>query len=262
MHSVVRLIAGFVTALAVLPIGARTADAADDRWEFELTPYLFAAGLSGTTGTQGVQADVSMGFDDILARLEAGLMGTFEARRGRWGVLFDGLYFRLGDERANSWRGPLGIGSATGALDVTTTMQMVQLAAAYRVGERFPLDLIAGARYTKIDADLDLVVTTGGLLPGGTRSLSSSESWWDPVAGVRALLPLSERWSVLLYGDIGGFGVGSDLTYQAIAGVNWQFSKHVSAKAGYRYLYQDFEKNGFVWDMAAQGPYLGVGIKF
>jgi opacity protein-like surface antigen len=189
-------------------------------------------------------------------------MGTFEARRGRWAILFDGLYFRLGDERANSWSGPLGIGSATGTLDVTTTMQMYQLAAAYRVGERFPLDLIAGARYTKIDADLDLVVTTGGLLPGGARSLSGSESWWDPVVGVRALLPLSERWSVLLYGDIGGFGVGSDLTYQAIAGVNWQFSKHVSAKAGYRYLYQDFEKNGFVWDMAAQGPYLGVGIKF
>jgi opacity protein-like surface antigen len=254
---------GFGATLAMLvATGARAADASDDRWQFELTPYLFASGLYGTTGTRGVTADVKMGFDDIADQLEAGLMGTAELRRGRWGFAFDALYFKLGDQGARSWRGPLGIGSLTGDLEVTTTMQMYQLSAGYRVGERVPVDLFGAARYTKIDTDLDLVVTTGGLLPGGARSLSAGESWWDPVVGVRALVPLGERWSVLLYGDVGGLGVGSDLTYQAIAGVNWQFSKHFSAKVGYRYLYQDFEKDGFIWDMAAHGPYLGVGIKF
>lgn len=255
--------AGLVAAVvALVATGARAADAADDRWQFELTPYLFASGLYGTTGARGVSADIEMGFDDILDQLEAGLMGTAELRRGRWGVAFDALYFKLGDQGARSWQGPLGIGSLTGDLDVTTTMQMYQLSAAYRVGERVPVDLIGAARYTTIDTDLNLVVTTGGLLPGGTRSLSAGESWWDPVVGVRALVPLGERWSVLLYGDVGGFGVGSDLTYQAIAGVNWQFSKHFSVKVGYRYLYQDFAKDGFVWDMAAHGPYLGMGIRF
>jgi opacity protein-like surface antigen len=56
--------------------------------------------------------------------------------------------------------------------------------------------------------------------------------------------------------------VGSDLTYQAIAGANWQFAKNFSAKAGYRYLHQDFEVDGFVWDMALHGVYLGLGIRF
>jgi opacity protein-like surface antigen len=240
----------------------RAAGTADDRWQFELTPYLFASGLYGTTGTQSVEADVEMEFDDILEQLEMGLMGTLEMRRGRWGILFDALYFELGGERSSSWQGPLGIGSATGQLDVTTTMQMYQLAAAYRFGEGVTVDLVGAARYTELDTELNLVVTTGGLLPGGTRSLSADESWWDPVVGARVLIPFAQHWAVVLYGDIGGFGVGSDLTYQAIAGVDWQFSKHFAAKAGYRYLHQDLEDGGFVWDMAAHGPYLGLGIRF
>ena len=73
-----------------------------------------------------------------------------------------------------------------------------------------------------------------------------------PVIGARVTLPVAERWSAMLYGDVGGFGAGSDLAYQRFAGVNWQFSEHLSAKAGYRY----------VWKMAAYGPYLGVGIRF
>jgi len=249
-----------LAAASVVPVRAAGAD--EDRWQLELTPYVFGAGLYGKTGTQRVLADVNMGFDDIVENLQAGFMGTVELRRGRWGFALDGLYFELGDQRASSWQGPAGIGSATGELDVTMTMQMYQLSAAYRVSDGLPTDLIAGARYTQLDTQLNLGATTGGLLPGGTRSLSANASWWDPVIGARVAVPFAQRWSVLFYGDIGGFGVGSDLTYQGIAGVDWQFSKHVSAKAGYRYIYQDYAKDGFVWDMAAHGPYLGVGIRF
>jgi len=38
-----------------------------------------------------------------------------------------------------------------------------------------------------------------------------------------------------------------------LTGVNWQFAKSWIAKAGYRYLYQDYQHNGFVWDMTASG---------
>ncbi|MFC1766044.1 hypothetical protein ACFL6U_28695, partial [Planctomycetota bacterium] len=62
--------------------------------------------------------------------------------------------------------------------------------------------------------------------------------------------------------DIGGFGVGSDLTYQLMAGVKWQISKVLSMKLDYRYLYQDYSKGDVVWDMAAHGPLLGLGFSF
>jgi opacity protein-like surface antigen len=249
-----------LAAASIMPVYAAGAD--EDRWQVELTPYLFASGLHGSTGVQQVQADVNAGFGDILQNLDKGFMGTLEVRRVRCGFILDGLYFKLKDQGARSWQGPGGIGSATGDLDVTTTMQMYQLSAAYRLGGGVPTDLIVAGRYTQLDLDLNLVTTTGGLLPGGTRSLSASQSWWDPVIGVRVTVPFAQHWSVMLYGDVGGFGVGSDFTYQAIAGVNWQFSEHFSAKAGYRYIYQDYANNGFVWKMAAYGPYLGVGIGF
>lgn len=244
-------------AFAVALAGAAQA-APQEEWRFEVTPYLFGASLSGATGTSNVRANVDMSFDDILDNLDSGFMAMFEARKGRWGFGLDGVYFKLKDETARTWQGPGGIGSATGTLEATMTSQIYQLFASYRVTGG--LDVIGGARYTKLDTDLNLVTTTGGLLPGNTRSLSGSRSWWDGVIGVRAATPLAERWSLVSYFDIGTGG--SDITYQGILGVNWQASKTFAVKGGYRYFYQDYEDDGFVWDMAAHGLYLGLGIGF
>ena len=241
---------------------AQAQTAAGEGWQFEVTPYLWGAGMDGTAGVRGVEADLDADFEDIFDNLDSAFMGTIELRRGRWSLLFDGMYMKLEGEGARSWQGPAGIGSATGELEVTSTMQVYQLALAYRVSQDVPVDVIAGARYTQLDADLDLTVTTGGLLPGGTRSVNDEQSWWDPVIGIRFLIPFGERWTGVLYGDYGGFGVGSDSTYQVIAGVNWSFAKRFSLKAGYRYFYQDYDDEGFVWDMASHGPYLGLGSRF
>lgn len=251
----------FAVTLAGLAGVAQAAPSAPGEWQFEFTPYLFGASLTGTTGTSNVRANVDMSFDDILDNLDSGFMAMFEARKGRWGFGLDGVYFKLKDERARSWQGPGGIGSATGELQATMTQQIYQLFVNYRLSDGpSKLDLVGGARYTKLDTDLNLVTTTGGLLPGNTRSLSGSRDWWDGVIGVRAVTPLAERWSLVSYFDIGTGG--SDITYQGILGVNWQASKTFAVKGGYRYFYQDYDDNGFVWDMAAHGLYLGLGIGF
>jgi opacity protein-like surface antigen len=255
-----------VTAVALAGIAtsaARAAGTNTDSWQFEFTPYLFGAGLDGTTGIGGVTADVGTSFSDVLHHLDSGFMAAFEAGKGRWGFGFDGVYFRLKDQKTGSWQGPGGIGSATGELEATVTEQIYQLAAIYRLSDAaVTIDAIGAARYTRLDTDLNLVVTTGPVLPGGTSSLGASKSWWDPVIGIRVIAPFANHWSFVGYADIGGFGVGSDITYQAIAGVNWQLSQTFIAKAGYRYFYQDYEDNGFIWDMAAHGMYLGLGIRF
>jgi opacity protein-like surface antigen len=258
------VLAGCAAGTAMFAMLGARAQGTEERWQFEATPYLFGAGLDGTVGVRGVEAEVDAELEDIFDNLDSAFMGTIELRRGRFGLLLDGLYFKLKDEGAQSWSGPAGIGSATGELEATSTMRVYQVAAAYRIGERTTVDLIAGARYTQVDAELDLTVTTAGLLPGGARSVSDDRSWWDPVIGARVLIPIGERWTAVLYGDFGGFDVGSDSTYQLIAGLNWQFAQHFSLKAGYRYIYQDYEDDddGFKWDMAAYGPYLGLGIRF
>jgi opacity protein-like surface antigen len=263
------ILLGTTLVLAVhAPAAAQSAVPSDaDAWQFELTPYLFGAGLNGTagisTGLGDVSSDIDMSFSDILENLDSGFMALFEARKGRWTFGVEGVYFKLKGEGAKSWQGPLG-NTSTGRLEATVTEQLYQLTAGYRVlDERTKVDVLGAARYTHLDTELNLAVTTGSpLLPDGSRSVSGTESWWDPVIGVRVLQPLAEAWTLVGYADIGGFGAGSDLTYQLLVGVNWQFAKSVTAKAGYRYLYQDYEHDGFVWDMTASGFYLGAGFRF
>jgi len=259
------MLLGTTLALALqMPAAAQTAESSDtDAWQFEITPYVLGAGLNGTVGIGSVTANVDMSFSDLLDNLDSGFMALFEARKGRWTFAVEGIYFKLKGEGADSWQGPNDT-TGTASLEATVTEQLYQLSAGYRVlDERTKVDVIGAARYTQLDTKLNLTLTTGSpLLPDGSRSISGAESWWDPVIGVRVLVPLAEAWTLVGYADIGGFGVGSDLTYQLLAGVNWQLSKVVSAKVGYRYLYQDYTNDGFVWDMTASGFYLGAGFRF
>ena len=258
---------GALTLLAASIVQVHAADADGEKWQMEFTPYFLAAGLNGkvgiSTGLGNVSADVDESFSDIARNLDSGFMALFVARKGLWSFALEGIYFKLEDERANSWQGPLG-NTNSGTLESTMTEQIYQLSAGYRLfNEHTKVDVLGAGRYTQLDTDLNLATTTGSpLLPDGSRSVSARETWWDPVIGVRVLQPIAEKWTLVGYADIGGFGVGSDLTYQLLGGVNWHFSRVVSAKIGYRYLYQDYENSGFTWDMAASGFYLGAGFRF
>lgn len=243
---------------------AQAESPATDGWQFEATPYVFATGLSGTIGLQGVSADFDASFGDLVDYIDSSFMGTFKASKGPWGFGLDVIYAKLEDQQSGSWQGPGGIGSANGQINLAMTEKVYQLGLGYRVHDTgVRVDVFGAARYTEFDTDIDLALTTA-TLPGGAVGASGNESWWDPVIGFSVLAPIADKWSVMGYFDYGGFGVGSERTYQTLVTVNWQFSKSLSTKFGYRYLYQDYEddSNQFIWNVATQGIYLGLGIAF
>jgi opacity protein-like surface antigen len=205
---------------------------------------------------------IDMSFSDILDNLDAGLLGAFEARKGRWGMLFDAIYMKLEASGTASRTGPGPIGAtATASAELEVTQEMFAAAVAYRFVEgRAPMDVIGGLRYAKIEADAD--INGSFFAQAGTVARSAEKDWVDPYVGVRYLQPITENWTLVSYLDIGGFGVGSDFTWQAILGANYEFSKTFAAKFGYRYLGVDYDKNGFVYDMDNSGLYLGLGIRF
>jgi hypothetical protein len=237
---------------------------ADDRnsWKFEIAPYLFASSLNGTVGLRGVQADVDMPFEDIFDRLDKALMLFATAEKNDWLYMFDGMYIKLEDERARSWSGLAG-NTNTGELKVNLKEEVYSLSAGRRIGGAGPakLHLMGVARYTNVEPQLSLSVTTGGsLLPSGARSVSGSYDWWDAAIALRFVTPFAEKWDFSAYGDVGAGG--SDLTYQFLAGVNWRFSKTFSGKFGYRYLKTDYSKDDFKYDMAMSGLFAGLGIRW
>ena len=63
-------------------------------------------------------------------------------------------------------------------------------------------------------------------------------------------------------GDIGGFGVGSDLTWQAIGTLDYAVNDRLELRAGYRALSVDYEDGKFLYDVLMQGPILGATYRF
>ena len=202
-----------------------------------------------------------MSFNDRWERLDKALFGYFSARKGNWFFSLDAIYFSIEDEAARFREGPMDSPN-TAELKADMTQQAYALSGGYRVLEgKTTLDVLGVARYTSLDTDREVDVATGAeLLPDGSRSVGRKEGWWDGAIALRVLAPFTEKWAFMGYGDIGAGG--SDLTYQLLAGLNWQFTDMFSAKFGYRYIYQDYHKDDFKWDMDTSGVYLGLGIRW
>jgi hypothetical protein len=225
---------------------------AQGSWIFEFTPYVWGAAMNGTVAAGELPAtSVDMSFSDIMDHLDAGLMGAFEARKGRWGILLDAVYMKLEDSATTS--------NLSAQVEITQTTYAVAL--AHRMGEgRSPLDVVGGVRYLEIEADARIDGSLFG--QAGSVGRSAKKSWADPYVGFRFQHPLAERWTFVGYADIGGFGVGSDFTWQTLVGMNYEISRAIAGKAGYRYISVDYDKDGFAYDMAYDGLYIGLGIGF
>lgn len=133
-------------------------------------------------------------------------------------------------------------------------MAILEAAVFYRFGDASPsFDALAGVRYVSIDLKVD---------PGPLPTLSRDKDWADPFIGGRFQLGLSERWLLSLRGDIGGFGVGSDLTWNVTALLGYRLSKRTTLAIGYRHLDIDYANGNFEFDAQFSGPYLGLSFRF
>jgi opacity protein-like surface antigen len=255
-----------VLALGVFAAGTVQAQAtapAQPGWSLDFTPYLWGAAMEGSVGAGALPTiNIDMSFSDILDHLDAGLMGAFEARKGRWGILLDAIYMKIEDSATatRTGAGPIGATASAGAL-LEVRQTTYAAAVAYRLTEgRAPLDVVGGVRYLRIEAEAR--IDGSFFAQSGSVQRSAEKSWADPYVGLRLQQPFAERWTLAAYGDIGGFGVNSDFTWQALLGVEYEFSKTIAAKAGYRYIDVDYDKDGFAFDMAYSGLYFGLGIRF
>jgi opacity protein-like surface antigen len=221
-------------------------------WSFQLTPYIWGAGLKGDVATRPnlPTAEIDASFGDIIENTDVAFMLVGEARYGRWGVVADLAYLSVGADGTTP--GPLFSGVEADADTFFGT-----LGVTYRLinQDNRWLDLVAGGRFWSIDND---VTFKAGRLP--ERRTGVSESWIDPVVGLRGSIDLGSGFVAAAYADIGTGA--SDLTWQIYGGLGYRFNDHVLAQVGYRYLSVDYEDNGFVWDVAMSGPIVGLSIRF
>ncbi|WP_371346263.1 hypothetical protein [Ancylobacter sp. IITR112] len=228
--------------------------ATSDMPMFSATLYLWASALKGTSSTLPPlpAVDIDLRFRDILQDLNGAVMGAGEMRVGRWGFLADLMFTQV--TPTGALPGPYGA-----EVEVRSRSLTLQGDVLYRLYESDMLDLDAGAGLRFWHLDNRLTVAPG--LPS-VLEYAQSESWVDPVIAGRAIARLGGPWSLTLVGDIGGFDVGSSLTWQAIATVNYQWSDQLALRAGYRALSVDYQSGAFLYDVLMQGPILGVTYRF
>jgi hypothetical protein len=253
-----------LAALALLagatPAAAQSTDEpAGDRWLIRIAPYLWATSLDGNAEVKGVKADVDVSFSDILKDLSLAGMLLVDVQKGRFGIAVNGVFARVSPK------------NDVNGIRIKATSDTVQLGVApyYRVvdwtyrtsSSGKPMRLIvspeAGFRFTYLHAELD--VRNGG------PSVDESESWVEPTVGSRFGIDLTDRWNLTAEGNVGGFGVGSDLAWNVQGFLGYRislFGLPTTLAAGYRALHQDYDHNNFKWDVTMYGPVLGAVLRF
>jgi hypothetical protein len=247
-------------------------------WDFRFVPYGWLTSMEGTQTVRGRSARVDASFIDIVERSDTlvGLMGTFEARRGPFALYGDLVWSKVGLDGGNVRTlaiAPGVTGTVSRSLDLDFQMAIFEVGAAYEVARSGPLafDILGGIRYWYQEADLSLEVTRtldiGDLEIAGARS--GSVDWLDPVVGARVRYAVAPGHELFLRGDIGGFGVGSDFSWQAIGGYGFDFGMYngitFSGVIGYRALSVDYAegegRRRYEFDMIQHGPILGISAR-
>lgn len=240
-----RLALVLALSLGLAPAFARDAGG----WSVQVTPYVWGSGIDGnaTPFTGGPNIAFERSFSEVLEDLDAAFFVSGFARRDRFVLLGDFSY----SSSSKEGRIPPGL-PATGELRQTS----LTLAAGYRIADDpgKTIDLLAGARQWRIRSSVEV--------PLAGISRSPAETFTDPILAIRANVTLAPRWSALLYADAGGFGVGSDSTYQFVGTVNYRVSDRIHVSGGYRRLDVDYASGGTRVDISLDGPLLGMTWRF
>ncbi len=271
--------AGCLATLMIGQSGMALADplgldvASDDEWRFSVTPYFFApVSTTGTSTIAGASVDLDLNLKDVLKALDFAISGRAEAWKGDFGLIIDTYYVNIGGDESIGLPG----GGGTVSVDVDVRQFWFDLLGAYRVahgaydetGRRYSIDLQAGVRYSrlrqKVDADVSNDIGPGD---GFQTSLGGTESWFEPVVGVRGALQLSDRWTIGARADFGGFGVnGDDLQWKVIAGFDYRAWEHTSVRLGWMFYGIDYSTNRsdgkFAYDIFQHGPYMALSYRF
>jgi hypothetical protein len=242
----------------VFASGTPAASARPD-WEVELAPYVWLISSQGDVQVGPVKTSVSVDFADLFKRLNIAVMLETSVRWRRWLLLLDGRYTSLTDRQSG------------GSTQINIDQAILEFALGYRVWKRalgdpssgrfMNVDLVTGGRYWHNDLKLKL---DSGLLPA--LKLDATEDFVDPLLGGRVRFDLTRRLALAFDADIGGFGAGSEFTWNARGLLDWRFAKHWTLRAGYRALGVDFSNSTPVGktaiDLRYFGPILGISYRF
>jgi len=213
------------------------------QWEFPVSPYFWLQSWDGSIGTGDGQT-IDMSISDYLDKLSWGASAHAEGLYGPWALIFDIVYRNLKPEE----------GDILADIDIL----QVETSAAYEVGLWVPTGLtfeaLGGVRYFRANVLWkDMGIDVG----------SRDKNWVDPIVGGRVVRPFKKVWAATIRGDIGGFSIGSEFSWNLVIGVGYRVGT-MSFFGGWRTMGINYREGSgpsqFVWDTISTGP--GIGLTF
>jgi len=245
-----RIATRVAVALAFLALSGAAAAPAAEGWRHTAVVYGMGAAIDGSARVGDVEVPLDVSMSEVFDALEIGAMTAWRADNGTWSIMADATFMGLGGTSRTEG------GRVKGDLDLD------QMTLMGTVGRRWTehLEVLFGLAYVDLDTRLEV---SG---PAAVREAEAAVDWIDPTVGLAWHRPFADRWRLNLRGDVGGFGVGSDLLVHLLANVHWQTSERVGFVFGYRVIsfdYEDGEGRSYQrYDLTEQGPLAGVTFSF
>jgi hypothetical protein len=195
---------------------------------------------------------------DIMDKTDTTLFGgEVEFGMGKWFGVLSTLY-----QKSETNDGTLSHGA-----NATLKEVVVNPMIGYRVyqeklegDQSLTIDGLAGLSYVKVSWDMSLYNDRLGNL-----YRSNDFEIVDPMIGARLRYMFTKQFGMTVLGQIGGFGVSSELQYNAAANLIYSFNECFSLSAGYRYWYFKYEDDSANLSKLEQkmyGPLVGVQFLF
>ena len=245
-----------IWAVLLLPWDGVAADPGPEEQNLYVAASLYAwtAGVDGDLRiAPGDRQHFDRGFFDTLEHIDFSGMARGNARWKRW-VMYADLVYSDQTERSPldpKYR-PYDIVRAK------TELALATVAGGYRVfstGHSF-IDILAGVRVLYLDVESQLRESTGAF---PTIPDENENTVADPILMVRENVRIWRGLSLEILFDIGGFGVGSDFSYEFFGGMRYPLPQwSTNLFLGYRHLSIDYDSEAFTYDFENSGMVFGV----
>lgn len=205
-----------------------------DKWNFVVTPFLLIPNVSGHVQSKNLSEDFGIGPSEFISSLTGTFMLDGEISKGKF---FANAAYVFTDNEVEKilWTSQNGNYSLVASPELKKHIFEFKPGMRFRLGDKFMLDPYAGFRYT----NYYLLGTIEGTI--NYNELNEKIAFWDPIIGLQAHFYPHPRIPIELKADVGGFGVGSELTWSAILNTGYTVSPTIDLMIGFAVLENQYE---------------------
>jgi hypothetical protein len=229
-----------------------------EKWSFNITPFLILPWVSGNVQSELLSEDFGIDPADFLNSLNGTLMINTELSKGKF-FAAPSYIFHYNEVEKILWTSDNGNQTIVAQPEYQRHILEVIAGMRFRLGGKFTLDPYAGFRYThyRLFGEVEGITNI--------HEIDETVDFWDPVLGFKAHFYLVPRLPVELKMDIGGFGVGSELTWSAWLNTGYSVSPTVDIIAGFGALsnkYASETESGRTFGMTSITYGITIGARF